>query len=73
MDQELELLTTEIKKVALPQLSNNGKSYSSRIIREQDLAPHVEDGWEIIRELSSGNLFVRKPNHTQPSRSSQDL
>jgi len=64
LDQELELLTTEIKKVALPQPSNNGKPYSSKIISEQDLAPHVEDGWEIIRELRSGKFLVRKPNHT---------
>ena len=63
LDQELELLTDEIKKVALPQL-NNGKPYSSKIINEQDLAPHVEDGWEIMRELSSGKFLVRKPNHT---------
>ena len=62
LDQELELLTTEIKKVAIRQLRNNGKPYSSKIIGEQDLPPHVEDGWEIIRELGSGKFLVRKPN-----------
>jgi hypothetical protein len=69
MDQELELLTTEIRKVALPQISSNGKPYSSRIISEQDLPSHVEDGWEIIRELSSGKFLVRKPNHIDRSHS----
>jgi len=48
----------------MSQLSNNGNPYSSKVISEQDLPPHVEDGWEIIRELSNGKILVRRPNHT---------
>jgi integrase len=64
VDEEQELLTTEIKKLTMPQLSDNGKPYQSKIIREKELLPHVEDGWEIVRELSSRKFLIKKPNHT---------
>jgi len=63
IDEEQELLTIEIKKLAMPQLSNNGKPYQSNIINEKELVSHVEDGWEIIRELSNGKFLIKKPNH----------
>ena len=58
LDEELELLTNEIKKLTMPQLSNNGKPYQSKIIGEKELVPCVEDGWEIVRELSNGRLHA---------------
>lgn len=57
-----ELLTTEIKKLTIPQLDNNGKPYQSKIIGEKELVPYVEDGWEIVRELNNGKFLIKKPN-----------
>ena len=64
LDEEQELLTTEIKKLTMPQLKNNGKPYQSKIICEKELVPYVEDGWEIVRELINGRFLVKKLNHT---------
>jgi hypothetical protein len=65
LDEEQDLLTREIKKVMMPQLSNNsGKPYRSRIIVEEELVPHVEEGWEIVKELSNGRFLIKKSNHT---------
>jgi len=63
LQEEQELLTNEIKKLAMPQLNNNGKPYQSKIIIEKELVPHVEDGWEIVRELGKGKFLIKKPNH----------
>lgn len=63
LDEEQELLTTEIKKLTMPQLNNNGKPYRSKIIGEKELVPYVEDGWEIMRELSNGKFLIKKSNH----------
>jgi len=64
VDEELEVLTNEIKKLTMPQLTNNGKPYQSKIIGEKELVHHVEDGWEIVRELTNGRFLIKKPNHT---------
>ena len=59
---ELELLTNEIKKVTMPRL-NSDKPYQSKIISENELVIYVEDGWEIVRELSDKRFLMKKPNH----------
>lgn len=64
LEEEQELLTTEIRKLTMPQLNNNGKPYQSKIIGEKELVQYVEDGWEIVRELSNEKFLVKKPNHT---------
>ena len=63
IDEEQELLTTEIRKLTIPQLSNNGKPYRSKIISENELPSHVEDGWEILRELKNGRFLIKRSNH----------
>ena len=63
-DGELELLKVEIKKRTMPQSITNGKPYQSKIIDEKELVPYMEDGWEIIRELSNGRFLIKRPNHT---------
>lgn len=49
LEEEQELLTTELKKLAMPQLNDNGKPYKSKIIAEKDLLFYSEDGSEIVR------------------------
>jgi hypothetical protein len=62
-EDEQELLKVEIKKVTMPHLNNNGKPYQSKIIREQELVIHIEDGWDIVRELNNERFLVKRPNH----------
>lgn len=64
LNEELDLLTAEIKKITMPQLNNNDKPYQSKIIGEEELIAYIEDGWEIIRELSSGRFLIKRPNHS---------
>jgi len=53
------------EKPKMPQLNNNSKPYQSKIIGEKELVPYIEDGWEIVRELSNGRFLVKKPNHME--------
>ena len=32
---------------------------------EDELVQHVEEGWEIVKDLSNGRFLVKKPNHVQ--------
>jgi hypothetical protein len=36
--------------------------FQTRIISEQELVPLLDQGWEVIRELASGKIIVRRPN-----------
>ena len=62
IDQEQELLMAEIKKITMPQ-NDNGKPYSSKVVHEDDLVPFIEEGWEIVRELSENRFLLKRPNH----------
>ena len=46
----------------MPRL-NNEKPYQSKIISENELVTYVEDGWEVVRELSDKRFLMKKPNH----------
>lgn len=62
-DEEKELLTAEIRKLTIPQLGNNGKPYRSKIISENELPLYIEDGWEIVKELSNRKFLIKRSNH----------
>jgi len=64
LDEEQEFLKVEIKKLTMPQSTNN-KPYASKIITEAELTKFVEDGWEIVKELSNGKFLMKRPNHSQ--------
>lgn len=63
LDEEQKLLTAEIRRLTIPQLGNNGKPYRSKIISESELPSYVEDGWEIVKELSNRKFLIKRPNH----------
>ena len=63
-NEEEELLKFEIKKIAIPQRNGNGKPYQSKIIEERKLVQFVEEGWEIVKELSDGRFLVKRFNLT---------
>ncbi len=50
-------------KTSTPPNDRNGKPYQSKIVNEKELVSHMEEGWEIIRELANGKFLLRKPNH----------
>jgi len=39
---------------------NNGSHAKVKVIEEAQLVPCLEDGWEIIRELSDGRIVLRR-------------
>lgn len=41
------------------------KPYKSKIIEEEQLIQHVEEGWEVVKELRNGRFLLRKQNHQQ--------
>lgn len=40
----------------------NSNHYESRIITEDELCIYLDEGWDLIKELSNGKIVVRKPN-----------
>jgi hypothetical protein len=37
--------------------------YETCIVDEQELLPLLNQGWDIVKELSGGKIIVRRPNH----------
>lgn len=69
-EEEIEAIQMEIKKIVISPMKQkeesndcNGKPYMSKIICEKELVPYVEEGWEIVKELTNGNFLIKKPNH----------
>ena len=67
IDEELELMTIEIKKVVMPQRNTREKPYQSQIVTENELVSFIEEGWEIIRELSGKRFLMKRANHFTPA------
>jgi integrase len=61
-DEEIEAIQNEIKKLRV-QTNESGKLYQTKIVTENDLVHHIEEGWEIVRELNNGKFLVRKANN----------
>jgi len=36
--------------------------YQTRIVSEEELVPLLDQGWDVVRELASGKIIVRRPN-----------
>jgi hypothetical protein len=63
VDEELELMTLEIKKRAIPQHTNGDNPYQSKIVTEHELVSCIEEGWEIVREVSGHRYLMKRANH----------
>jgi phage anti-repressor protein len=42
--------------------ARNGNHCESKLITEEELCEHINDGWELVKELSSGKIVVKKLN-----------
>ncbi len=62
IEEEMELLQYEIKKLRMAELNNSGKLYKSKIVTEDELTDYVDEGWEVVKELNNGKFLVRKHN-----------
>jgi len=38
----------------------NGNNFVSKLVSEEELCGCINDGWEIVRELSNGKIVVKK-------------
>jgi len=69
--EEVELYENEIKKLRMnPQKLRNAdencddgvhcRRFESRLIAEEQLVSHLNDGWQIVKELTSGKIAVKR-------------
>ena len=54
-------------RTARPRTARNGGTpidtpYETCIVGEEDLVPLLNEGWEIVKELSGGRIIMRRPN-----------
>jgi integrase len=52
--------TRMVKRKEKDEDCDNHKKYESKIVEEKELLPHIDDGWEIIKELKNGKLAIRR-------------
>jgi len=39
---------------------NGGKAFKSRIISEEELTGYLDEGWDLVKELSNGKIVIRR-------------
>ncbi len=42
-------------------MTNGGKAFNALLVNEKDLVQYLEIGWEIVKELSNGQIAIRRP------------
>ncbi len=66
--EEIEALQAEIRKLRISparfreDCNGNCARYESKLIGEEELVRYLNEGWEIVRELNSGRIVVRRPS-----------
>jgi len=40
--------------------TNGGKPFESRIISEDELTAYLDEGWDLVKELSNGKIVIRR-------------
>jgi len=59
---ELELIGKLIKEELFKNVgsrSNGGRRYRATVVSEDELVNYITEGWELVRELSSGRYLLR--------------
>jgi len=51
-----ERLQPEAKKIS----PNGGKPFESKIVSEDELTSYLDEGWDLVRELSNGKIVIRR-------------
>ena len=64
-EEELEAIRKEIRRlVAHPvrlKSEENNHRYETKLVTEEELVEYLNQGWDIVKELSSGKIVVRRP------------
>jgi len=63
-DEEFKLLQDQIRKLVVHPVKLNGdnsRRYETKLVTEKELVDHLNDGWEIVKELSSGKIIIKRP------------
>jgi hypothetical protein len=43
-------------------MTNGGKACDALLVDENDLVQYIEMGWEVVKELSNGQIAIRRVN-----------
>jgi hypothetical protein len=38
----------------------NCRKFETRIVTEKELVPHLDEGWDLVKELRSGKIVVKR-------------
>jgi hypothetical protein len=68
-DEEVEAIQDGIRRLVIhPQRPKNGqgggnncRKYETRLVTEGKLLAHLDEGWDIVKELVDGKIVVRRP------------
>jgi len=70
-DEQLKILDDQIAQLGIlkrPEASkekkheqNGGKPFESRIIGEDELTGYLDEGWDLVKELTNGKIVIRRP------------
>jgi hypothetical protein len=58
VENKIEAIKTAIQKLMKEKEEN--ERYDSRLVDEDDLIQYVKKGWDVVKELSSGRILIRK-------------
>lgn len=69
LDEEERIIQNEIRKLAVSRVASrrtmrNGGTplaeYENKLIEEQELVKHLNEGWDIVEQMRSGKIAIRK-------------
>jgi site-specific recombinase XerD len=72
-DEEIIAIQSEIRKLITHPVmlkeepgrdcnnSNNCRRYESKLVKEDELLQYLDEGWDIVKELSNGKIIIRRP------------
>ena len=57
LDQYIERMGKEKRRTQ----HNGGRAFETRIISEEELTGYLDEGWDLVKELSNGKIVIRRP------------
>jgi len=63
-EEEFETLQEEIRRLVVQPAGLNGNNnhrYETKLVKEDELIEYLNEGWDIVKELSSGKIVIRRP------------
>ena len=69
-DEQLKILDDQIAQLGIlkrpetgkekKHAANGGKPFESKIVTEDELTSYLDEGWDLVRELSNGKIVIRR-------------